>query len=62
MFKRLLITVPKKQLLEPNRKPKPERYELAPVRQGKKMFKKEIYSTLLEIILALPDQNNGKGD
>lgn len=62
MIKRILVSCSKEQLVRAQYKAKPERYELASVRQGKKMFKKEIYSTLLEIILALPDQNNGKGD
>ncbi len=50
MIKRILVVCSKNQLLKPEKKSKPERFDLSGKISGKKALKKELYSLLLEIM------------
>lgn len=50
MIKRILVVCRKKHLLKPDKKSKPERFDLSGKISGKKALKKELYSLLLEIM------------
>lgn len=57
MIKRIFVSCPRDKAKHSTKKSS-ARYMLSGEEQGKKKFKRDVYTTLLEIIMALNNQNN----
>lgn len=58
MIKRLLVCCEREQIIKPNRKQRPDKYRLSGKIPDTNTYKREVYSTLLEIILSLAEKNH----
>lgn len=61
MIKQILVCCRREQIIKPKKKQRPDRYGLSGTIADKNIYKCEVYSTLLEIILLLADKNHEEG-